>query len=370
MISSGMSASEESLLFFKYCDMSCFQPCNIFWKQSDAINSRKNFSDKVFSWEISSDGKRKYLVSDLESFWNGYQKSKNCNRNFYEVIVFSDPVKLFLDLEFPRKINEHKDSVVMTKTLITQIDVVLKKTFCIENASEGIIILESSNQAKFSIHLIYSTVIFRNIEQCGKFIQHILISSFTDQQKTMFEVKCNEKSKLFIDTEIYGKNRNLRLFLSSKFGERRPLVYVNQKYGYQELTCSKTIFLNSLITNVLETQHLSLDDEAIEKSETKNVSSVRSRSAPSCTLSSPYPKIDRKVQELAAPGEIRKITMDSQKCTVTYDIIGNKYCRTKGDFHRKNNIYFKFFIQQEKLIQDCYSPHCNNVPNIKEILID
>ena len=182
----------------------------------------------------------------------------------------------------------------------------------------------------------------------------------------MFEVKCNEKSKLFIDTEIYSKNRNLRLFLSSKFGEKRPLVYVNQKYEYQELTCSKTIFLKSLITNVLETGHLSLDDEAVElkeKSETK-------KSAPSCTLSSLYPKIDRKVQELAAPGEIRKITMDNQKYTVTYDIIGNRYCRTKGDFHRKNNIYFKYFIHQEKLIQDCYSPHCNNTPNIKEILID
>ena len=81
---------------------------NSFNKQSEAIEFYLSHPDqKVFSYEVMGSTRviRKYVVCDIEIFWNTYEKCSD--KNFYQVIVEGTPVKLFFDVEFWRGPNPH-----------------------------------------------------------------------------------------------------------------------------------------------------------------------------------------------------------------------------------------------------------------------
>ena len=361
-------------VIYKYRDMSGFQSsCKIFRRQADAIAARNvGAGEKVFSCEIDSDGRRKYICGDVESFWNSYKDCPHYQKNFYEVITQDSPTKLFLDLEFKKEYNESKDGLIMTKKLMSILDDMINALFGIKEPSKQVQILESSNNQKYSVHIIYNSTIFKNIEECRKFVKY-MVNSLTDDQESLFKVKDNDgTSKLFIDTSIYNRNRNLRLWLSSKFGERRPLICANEKYGHgddgDEPKCPKQIFFESLVTN----GHLDDDRYLVfsppNLNDESNITTAKVNLTESVT-SSPYLEIDEIVSELASPGKVRKIIVNLQQEIVKYEVSGNMFCRTKGGLHRKNNIYFKYFHRSKMIIQDCYDDYCSKSTSMKEKVV-
>ena len=359
----------DDYVIFKYRDMSQFQSsCKIFRRQADAIAARNvGAGEKVFSCEIDSDGRRKYICGDVESFWNSYKDCPHYQKNFYEVITQDSPTKLFLDLEFKKEYNESKDGLIMTKKLMSILDDMINALFGIKEPSKQVQILESSNNQKYSVHIIYNSTIFKNIEECRKFVKYI-VNSLTDDQKSLFKVKDNDgTSKLFIDTTIYNRNRNLRLWLSSKFGERRPLICANEKYGHgyddEEQKCPKQIFVESLVTN----GHLD-DDRYLVFSppklndESDTMTATAKVNLPESVTASPYVEIDEIVSELAKPGKVSKTIVNLQQDIIKYEVSGNMFCRTKGAVHKQNKIYFKYFNRSKMIIQDCYSYKCQSTP--------
>ena len=65
---------------------------------------------------------------------------------------------------------------------------------------------------------------FDNNESCGNFIDFLLSRLTLEQRKILDIVNKQNQESNFIDKAVYSKNRNFRLYLSSKFGKNKPYV--------------------------------------------------------------------------------------------------------------------------------------------------
>ena len=334
--------------------------CKLFLKLSKAIQyASVDQNRKVFASEISK-GYRKYIVIDLESFWRAYQNSEK--KNYYEVILSDNAVKMFLDLEFMIKLNEGKDGKAMTREIISAFDDAVNVAFERKNSSKSVVVLESSSQTKFSIHLIFSSVVFANIQECGKFVRNTL-SSLSEEHKAMFLVKTESNDiTLFVDQTVYNNNRNLRIMQSSKYGEIRPLICSSFKddASFRTNVSEKEVFMESLVTNITCKEEDYLFYKKGQKERAPRFPVPKNQDDSEFRNFSPVPNIDKFVRDIVKPGRVRKITYNDKKETVRYDVVGQPYCRTKGGNHRSSNIYFKYFFSSNTLIQDCFSDHCKN----------
>ena len=373
----------------------------IFNKQATAIQHMKNTSTSgalVFAYEISETARR-FLVCDLNKFLTVYEE--HAVKNFYEVLVEGQPVKLFLDCEFYKSLNSDKNGDLMTEEITRLIESRLMAEFNL-NSSKETIVLESCNSSKYSVHVIWKHIVFSNLEESGFFVKNVL-SSMTTAQKRIFEVNGQHGRVLnFVDSDVYTKNRHLRLFLSSKYGQDRILRLKGNESVHLGEGEQKTILLESLVSNtagfegqILKVSRPKLEDRnknqpAFAQHDTSNapVENVPDKNqvstlmpAPAATWnkkevpihSSDFRIVEEKINEIIKPsgGRISNIIIDSAKKTLRYEIKGNQYCRTKEAKHRSSKIFFKYFIKYNKLIQDCHSPRCYNKDfGVKEILFN
>ena len=351
----------------------------IFNKQATAIQHMKNTSGAlVFAYEISETARR-FLVCDLNKFLSVY--NEHDVKNFYEVIVEGQPVKLFLDCEFNKSLNYDKNGDLMTEKICSLIESRLMAEFNLNCSKESkeTIVLESCNSSKYSVHVIWKHIVFSNLEECGFFVKNFL-SSMTTSQKKMFEVNAQHGRVInFVDSNVYTKNRHLRLFLSSKYGQDRILRLKGNESVHLGEEEQKTILLESLVSNTagFEGQILKVSLPKLEdRNDTSNdpgASWNKKEDPRESVHSSDFRIIEEKIKEIIRPsgGRISKIEVDSAKKTLRYEIKGYQYCRTKGANHHSSKIFFKYFIKYNKLIQDCYSHRCFNKDfGVKEILFN
>ena len=340
-----------------------------FPKQDSALQYAALDGDlSVFSWEIGKGGERKFLVCSKETFWNFY---KNLERkHYYEVIPSTKPCKLYFDLEFLTEHNPEKDGYKMTESLVSMVNSKLKEEFSCGSFIEDVLILESSTATKFSVHLIFQKAIFPNNVDCGVFVKHFLWS-LAEEERKMFQVKEQEGSLTqFIDLSVYTRNRNFRLYLSTKLGKRAQFsvsaIDVSSAVLMEEYSEKSAddlewrIFCNSLISNVDQTASVISLRNVVT---TTSTSTTRHERLPRCpeiksSCSSPYPEIDNFVSELVYPGRIRQWRYDGQTESLLYDIGGNRYCSNVGRQHRSNHVYFTCQLSPGVLRQGCYDQGC------------
>ena len=328
----------------------------IFNKQATAIQHMKNTSGAlVFAYEISETARR-FLVCDLNKFLSVYDEHDV--KNFYEVIVEGQPVKLFLDCEFNKSLNNDKNGDLMTEKICSLIESRLMTEFNLNSSKESKenIVLESCNSSKYSVHVIWKHIVFSNLEECGFFVKNFL-SSMTTSQKKMFEVNAKHGRVInFVDGNVYSKNRHLRLFLSSKYGQDRILRLKGNESVHLGEEEQKTILLESLVSNTagFEGQILKVSLPKLEdRNDTSNdpgASWNKKEDPRESVHSSDFRIIEEKIKEIIRPsgGRISKIEVDSAKKTLRYEIKGYQYCRTKGDNHHSSKIFFKYFIKYNK----------------------
>jgi len=159
----------------------------------------------VFAQDISSSGCKQFWTGTLELFKNIYADN-SVSRHWYECLLENRPTRLFLDIES------------MTEVSITDIVDFFKKSiqsFCekrgIYNNQFEIEILDSCSTTKYSWHVLFKNVIFKNIYHVGAFVRRTILAM---QDNPLYKA---------VDTAIYTKNRMFRLAGSSKFGSNRIL---------------------------------------------------------------------------------------------------------------------------------------------------
>jgi len=271
----------------------------VFARQNEAISFAEHFkgSLKVFAFETESSGKRSFVVCHPERYWTLYNSKDPKNRHSYEVIVESQPCKLYFDIEFKKNLNKDvnsEDLMVKFKDILVKH---LGKTFSANLSDDDIIDLDSSTEEKFSRHLIVDLV-FVNNHAVGNYVK------FLTSEPSLDDIKVNlSESQLgtFIDEGVYTKNRNFRIFLSSKYGKKKVL-----ELAYPTANVSpKDIFLRSLVTNTDKCSpeaFLTFGESAQSKPSLTKARSRQQSSAPlSSNKPSPFSEVDDFIDNIIKP---------------------------------------------------------------------
>ena len=200
---------------------------------------------RIFAFEKSGAGKRKYVVGHMGRFLDKYwRKTDPHHRYYYELIREKTPCRLYLDLEFSKESNNNisaDDTEGLLEELLAEINLELMDKFGLDPVPRSSVIdLDSSTSKKFSRHWIIhlpKETLFPHTAAMGYFMQE-LISRLSNEQATGQLTEKNhtllhkylfvkvspsnvdsEKLTCFVDLGVYTRNRLFRLLGSSKFGK-------------------------------------------------------------------------------------------------------------------------------------------------------
>ncbi|XP_072113836.1 DNA-directed primase/polymerase protein isoform X5 [Mobula birostris] len=162
----------------------------------------------------------------------------------------------------------------------------------------------------------------------------------------------NGTDQLFVDLGVYTRNRNFRLYGSSKLGKNTSFRVAedNQFTPKPQDHASKEelYFLSSLVSNVRFFDGLTIltcDSPDVKKSKEQHIQDD-SYHFVSETMGgyhcSPYPEIDNfitsQVNKGGVQGVLRRWNYFSSEELIVYDISKNHWCENIGRAHKSNNI--------------------------------
>lgn len=206
---------------------------------------------RIFAFEKSATGKRKYIVGHMGRFMDYYwRKCDLKQRHYYELIRDKMPCRLYFDLEFSKASNpqiSEEDSQLLLKELMEELIYEFKSIYDIDLTKDLILELDSSTETKFSCHWIVhlpNGELFADATAAGRFVRvfvgrlaeelatgqmkrdtlakYLFVATAPpkreDPNKTATADDMASKSCV-IDLGVYTRNRLFRIMGSSKFGK-------------------------------------------------------------------------------------------------------------------------------------------------------
>uniref|UniRef100_A0A8C0SJT3 DNA-directed primase/polymerase protein n=2 Tax=Canis lupus familiaris TaxID=9615 RepID=A0A8C0SJT3_CANLF len=387
----------------------------------------------VFALEYKvDDGQRIYLVTTYAQLWFYYKSRRNL-LHCYEVIPENAVCKLYFDLEYNKLANPEADGKKMVALLIEHVCKALQELYRVDCSAEDVFNLDSSTDEKFSRHLIFQLhdVAFKDNIHVGNFVRKILQPAFhlianedddstsetpglgfshfpetpikqgiafskmsSDKDRgenwtldlrewerlgsakqrspdlSFLVVKNNTGEKhLFVDLGVYTRNRNFRLYKSSKIGKHVALEIAedNKFFPKQSKNISEEnqYFLSSLVSNVRFSDTLRILTCDTFQSKQKRVehfsTSTKAENIEGFHCS-PYPEVDRFVLSLVnkngIQGGIRRWSYFFPEELLVYDICKYRWCENIGRAHKSNNIMILVDLKNEVWYQKCHDPVC------------
>ncbi|GBN50601.1 DNA-directed primase/polymerase protein [Araneus ventricosus] len=373
---------------------------SVSWEVFRRLNLAITYADSrtkdcmIFSFEErtpDNSGQRLFLVTHPQHLWLNYKSRPLETRCTYEVIREGVPCKLYFDLEFYKMYNSHKDGIKMTKIFIECVVISMFEDFNLKISASDFIWLDASTEKKYSCHLILqrNDFAFKNNVEAGDFVSSLICKIKRkieghnhiqfgwppiDELKYMFVQDSDGRSVHFCDAGVYTKNRNFRVFQSTKYGKNAPLLlsphnqYIpNTSAVYTDE--NEVIFYDSLVTffrNVCNfTRLLSYDiDRTPEKIPNYTLSSRREIdiSGTPQNSKSPYPEVDNFVLSLIKDdktmGFIRKWSYLQTEDILVYEIGNYRFCHNIGRHHKSNNIMIVVDMKRKIYYQKCHDPEC------------
>ncbi|XP_020512460.2 DNA-directed primase/polymerase protein [Labrus bergylta] len=401
----------------------------LFPRQSMAIGFAQSCKEAVHMFALEKEntpqGQRIYLVTSYTELWHYYRTYTQSLMHCYEVIPEGAVCKLYFDLEFHKPSNKGADGKAMVSSLIKYVCDKLMEVYGIECSTKNVLNLDSSTGDKFSRHLIFNleNAAFKDNIHVGWFIHAILqpilstpksgcfmnvgMNSEAPSSKTRGghdvsleeeedELAENQKAKrckkeetdlrflqvknkdaqdcLFVDLGVYTRNRNFRLYKSSKVGKNAAFNVADDNTFTAKpekgVSVEESVFLASLVCNVSFTGQRILTWDIPEMKESKtsgcqNQSGSASNSDPiSGYLSSPHQEVDNfvltVVQKNGIHGGIRRWNYFAAEQLLVYDISKYRWCENVDRFHKSNNIMIVVDLKEEVWYQKCHDPQCRN----------
>ncbi|XP_067154068.1 DNA-directed primase/polymerase protein isoform X1 [Apteryx mantelli] len=180
------------------------------------------------------------------------------------------------------------------------------------------------------------------------------------------------RKQLFVDLGVYTKNRNFRMYKSSKAGKNVILkIAEDNKFvpkREKNVSLEEAYFLSSLICNVGSKDDTTILTSGSSEEERKMSAFLNSKTTRSTRDSiegyqdSPYPEIDSFVRSLVnkdgVQGGIRQWNYFSLEEIIVYDISGYRWCENIGRAHKSNNIMILVDLKNEVWYQKCHDPVC------------
>ncbi|KAM6313495.1 DNA-directed primase/polymerase protein [Aegotheles albertisi] len=379
---------------------------------------------------------RFYLVTTYKELWFYYTMGyKTSLMHCYEVIPEKDACKLYFDLEFYKPANPGADGKSMVAKLIELVCQKLKELYDVDCSAKDVLNLDSSTDEKFSRHLIFlpQKTVFKDNIHVGNFVRTILqpairlvetkvavvipeegghvswcstesvgldasltnltavedaegwpaVSCKTKDMETSHQGENSEYSflivndkegdkQLFVDLAVYTRNRNFRMYKSSKAGKNVILkIAEDNKFvpnHEDNVSLEEAYFLSSLICNISVRDDTKVLSSGCSEEERKMPAFLNSKTTGSRRDSmegyqdSPYPEIDYFVRSLVnkdgVQGGIRRWNYFSLEEILVYDISGYRWCENIGRAHKSNNIMILVDLKKEVWYQKCHDPVC------------
>ncbi|XP_038569242.1 DNA-directed primase/polymerase protein isoform X1 [Micropterus salmoides] len=372
-------------------------------------------------------GQRMYLVTSYSELWHYYRTYTQSLMHCYEVIPEGAVCKLYFDLEFHKPSNKGADGKTMVSSLIQYVCDKLMDVYGIQCSTNNVLNLDSSTEEKFSRHLIFNlqNAAFKDNIHVGRFIHAILqpvlstpkngsvlnvgMNSVAENSETrrthavsegkpaqageMAESSQTKRRKqeerdlrflkvknkdgqdcLFVDLGVYTKNRNFRLYKSSKVGKNAAFTVAdNNKFiakPEKGISEEESVFLASLICNVSFTGQRILTWDIPETKESKTSTLLGQQGSASNAdslngcLSSPHQEVDNFVLTVVTKdgvhGSIRRWNYFAAEQLLVYDIAKYRWCENVERFHKSNNIMIVVDLKEEVWYQKCHDPECKN----------
>lgn len=365
-----------------------------FYRQENAFAycTRCRSGVHVFSVELDDSGKRRFIAATYAAFWARYAELLPNERHHYEVIPEHAPCKLYFDVEYSRAahpaLRPHEPGMV--EAFLRVVRTALKETFGVDTAAECTVDLDSSSDRKFSRHFILTDAIFTDNIEMGHFVSGVLVplirasaDAATQRLVLPSEAIGAHPPPTVLDEGVYTRNRNFRLFLSSKIAKG---VVLTRASTCRIPDCSdERFFFTSLVTNVRfhpgRTVLRNRSPPTPSASGSRGVGvaeagvgGVRTHVRESRHSGdterprsgyhgSPYPMIEGFIAQFASahsahPARVRRWAFYEVGKTLTLDIAGSRYCERIGREHKSNGVYFVVSIEPGNFYQKCYDPDC------------
>uniref|UniRef100_A0ABI7WZY8 DNA-directed primase/polymerase protein n=1 Tax=Felis catus TaxID=9685 RepID=A0ABI7WZY8_FELCA len=311
----------------------------LFHRQTEAFNFVKSCKEDVHVFALEykvGDGQRIYLVTTYTQLWFYYKSRKNL-LHCYEVIPENAVCKLYFDLEFNKHANPEADGKKMVALLIEHVCKALQELYRVNCSAEDVFNLDSSTEEKFSRHLIFQ----------------------------LHDVAFKDN----IHVGVYTRNRNFRLYKSSKIGKHVALEIAedNKFFPKHSETVSEEnqCFLSSLVSNVRFSDTLRIltcDTSQNKEKRIECFSSTNTKENIEGFHCSPYPEIDQFVLSLVnkngIQGGIRRWSYFFPEELLVYDICKYRWCENIRRAHKSNNIMILVDLKNEVWYQKCHDPVC------------
>ncbi|XP_024784336.1 DNA-directed primase/polymerase protein isoform X5 [Pan paniscus] len=312
----------------------------LFHRQAQAFNFVKSCKEDVHVFALEckvGDGQRIYLVTTYAEFWFYYKSRKNL-LHCYEVIPENAVCKLYFDLEFNKPANPGADGKKMVALLIEYVRKALQELYGVNCSAEDVLNLDSSTDEKFSRHLIFQ----------------------------LHDVAFKDN----IHVGVYTRNRNFRLYKSSKIGKRVALEVTEDNRFFptqsKDVSDEYQYFLSSLVSNVRFSDTLRILTCEPSQNKQKGVGYFNSIGTSVETIEgfqcSPYPEVDHFVLSLVnkdgIKGGIRRWNYFFPEELLVYDICKYRWCENIGRAHKSNNIMILVDLKNEVWYQKCHDPVC------------
>uniref|UniRef100_A0A8C6NPB8 DNA-directed primase/polymerase protein n=1 Tax=Nothobranchius furzeri TaxID=105023 RepID=A0A8C6NPB8_NOTFU len=354
----------------------------LFPRQSMAISFAQSCKEDVHVFalekENASEGQRIYLVTSYSELWHYYRTYPQSLMHCYEVIPEGAVCKLYFDLEFHKPSNNGADGKSMVFLLIQYVCGKLLEVYGIKCSVKNVLNLDSSTEEKFSRHLIFilQNAAFKDNIHVGTSGLACLtnVSEMTESPE-MKRVKKEERDLSFllvkdkdgqhcsfVDLGVYTRNRNFRLYKSSKVGKNAAFTVAEDNEfistSKKGIGVEESVFLASLVCNVSFTGQRILTWDYTFIFVTSLTGSFSS------CLASPYQEVDNFVSTLVhkdgIQGVIRRWSYFAAEQLLLYDIAKYRWCENVGRFHKSNNIMIVVDLKQEVWYQKCHDPNCRN----------
>jgi hypothetical protein len=184
----------------------------------------------------------------------------------------------------------------------------------------------------------------------------------------LFPVTESGSRTALVDLGVYTKNRNFRIFGSTKLGKNAPLtLHPSCKYPFDGN--EEKLFLDSLASVVPDEYSQPIPFTSIpgamgpEAPHHVHQDHDHGPSVSSTNAVSPYPELDAFVKQVleTRPGHrgfIRGWMLFESSSLLAYQIGGNRYCERIGREHKSNHITIAVDLNRCVWYQRCLDPEC------------
>lgn len=292
-------------------------------------------------------------------------------------------------MEYSLLVND-KDELAIANLIDIFIEAI-RINFQLSYLRRDFLVLESNNPNKASYHIIARKfddngipLLFENNLTCGEFIKSLvdklyksyeanapLFDKFVRQTiRSLF--KATEKGmneKIIIDTGIYTRNRQFRMFGSCKFGrlDDFKLSRINE---FQHNSSSTQELINISLAGYYQFHDENFLGKLLQPSGQSIQSTSRTTNLPPVTDNE---KTDLQVgsdqlrqvyrhffKQMSKPGDVRSVVLLQDETFRINFTSAYKYCANVGRSHRNNNIYIIFDQKNLNYQQKCLHPDCRN----------